>query len=95
MPFPFTDTVATAIGHYLLIEETESRTADQIHAKEHELDIAQTMLRFHKGVANLWTSVYFGNDVLPRRLSSSLEGSSVPETRTLLKTCPAIVGRRR
>ena len=63
MPFPFTDTVATAIGHYLLIEETESRTADQIHAKEHQLDIAQTMLRLHKGVANLWTSVYFGNDV--------------------------------
>ncbi len=63
MPFPFTDTVATAIGHYLLIEQTESRTADQIHAKEHELDIAQKMLRFHKGVANLWTSVYFGNDV--------------------------------
>ena len=63
MPFPFTDRVATAIGHYLLIEETESRTADQIHAKEHQLDIAQTMLRLHKGVANLWTSVYFGNDV--------------------------------
>ena len=63
MDFPFTDRVATAIGHYLLIEETESRTADQIHAKEHQLDIAQQMLRFHKGVANLWTSVYFGNDV--------------------------------
>ena len=63
MEFPFTDTVATAIGHYLLIEETESRTADQIHAKERELDIAQQMLRFHKGVANLWTSVYFGNEV--------------------------------
>ena len=63
MTFPFTDTVATAIGHYLLIEETESRTADQIHAKEHQLDIAQQMLRLHKGVANLWTSVYFGNDV--------------------------------
>ena len=63
MTFPFTDTVATAIGHYLLIEEMESRTADQIHAKEHKLDIAQTMLRFHKGTANLWTSVYFGNDV--------------------------------
>ena len=63
MTFPFTDTVAIAIGQYLLIEETESRTADQIHAKEHQLDIAQTMLRFHKGVANLWTSVYFGNDV--------------------------------
>ncbi len=63
MEFPFTDTVATAIGHYLLIEETESRTADQIHAKEHQLDIAQRRLRLHKGVANLWTSLYFGNDV--------------------------------
>ena len=63
MEFPFTDRVATAIGHYLLIEEMESRTADQIHAKEHQLDIAQQMLRLHKGVANLWTSVYFGNDV--------------------------------
>ena len=63
MAFPFTDRVATAIGHYLLIEETESRTADQIHAKEHQLDIAQKMLRLHKGVANLWTSLYFGNDV--------------------------------
>ena len=63
MEFPFTDRVATAIGHYLLIEEMESHTADQIHAKEHQLDIAQQMLRLHKGVANLWTSVYFGNDV--------------------------------
>ena len=63
MEFPFTDRVATAIGHYLLIEEMESRTADQIHAKEHQLDIAQQMLRLHKGVANLWTSVYFGNDL--------------------------------
>ncbi|MYE88780.1 N-6 DNA methylase [Candidatus Poribacteria bacterium] len=63
MPFHFTDTVARAIGHYLLIEEMESRTADQIHAKEHQLDIAQKMLRLHKGVANLWTSLYFGNDV--------------------------------
>ena len=63
MEFPFTDTVANAIGHYLLIEETESRTADQIHAKERELDIAQQMLRSHKGVADLWTSVYFGNEV--------------------------------
>ena len=63
MEFPFTDTVATAIGHYLLIEEMESRSADQIHAKEHQLDIAQTMLRFHKGAANLWTSLYFENSV--------------------------------
>ena len=63
MEFPFTDRVATAIGHYLLIEETESRTADQIHAKERELDIAQQMLHSHKGVANLWTSIYFGSEV--------------------------------
>ena len=63
MEFPFTDRVATAIGHYLLIEEMESHTADQIHAMERELDIAQQMLCFHKGVANLWTSVYFDNNV--------------------------------
>ena len=63
MKFPFEDKVATAIRHYLFIEKTESRTADQIHVKEHQLDIAQTMLRFHKGVANLWTSVYFENNV--------------------------------
>ena len=50
MAFPFTDTVARAIGHYLLIEGTESRTADQIHKKERQLDIAQQMLRLHKGV---------------------------------------------
>ena len=63
MEFPFTDRVATAIGHYLWIEETGSRSADQIHAKEHQFDIAQQMLHFHKGVANLWTSIYFDNDV--------------------------------
>ena len=63
MEFPFTDRVATAIGHYLLIEEIESRTAEQIHAKEGKLETAQKMLRSHKGVANLWTSLYFGNDV--------------------------------
>ena len=73
MPFPFADKVATAIGHYLLIEETESRTADQIHAKEHEFDIAQTMLRFHKGMANLWSSVYFGNDVSPADYDRALK----------------------
>ena len=70
------DTVATAIGHYLLIEETESRTADQIHAKEHELDIAQTMLRFHKGVANLWTSLFFGNSVSRMEYHAALDALS-------------------
>ena len=63
MEFPFTDRVATAIGHYLLIEEIESSTAEQIHKKEEKLETAQKMLRFHKGVADLWTSVYFNNDV--------------------------------
>ena len=73
MEFPFTDRVATAIGHYLLIEEMESRTADQIHAKEHQLDIAQQMLRFHKGVANLWTSLFFGNEVSPAKYHAALD----------------------
>ncbi len=83
MEFPFADRVATAIGHYLLIEETESRTADQIHAKEHQLDIAQQMLRFHKGVANLWTSVYFGNDVSQSDYHQALNVLHSRDTNTL------------
>ena len=83
MEFPFTDRVATAIGHYLLIEETESRTADQIHTKEHQLDIAQQMLRFHKGVANLWTSVYFGNDVSRSTYQQALNALRSRDTNTL------------
>ena len=74
--YDFTGTVATAIGHYLLIEETESRTADQIHQKEHQLDIAQQMLRFHKGVADLWTSIYFGNAVSRSEYHAALEALS-------------------
>ena len=73
MAFPFTDTVATAIGHYLLIEEMESRTADHIHAKEHQLDIAQTMLRFHKGLANLWTGFFFENKVTRTEYYAALD----------------------
>ena len=83
MAFPFTDRVATAIGHYLLIEETESHTADQIHAKEHEFDIAQQMLRFHKGVADLWTSVYFGNDVSRSTYQQALSTLRSQNTDTL------------
>ncbi len=83
MAFPFTDRVATAIGHYLLIEETESRTADQIHAKEHQLDIAQKMLRSHKGVANLWTSIYFDNDVSRATYHQALNALRSRDTNTL------------
>ena len=83
MEFPFTDRVATAIGHYLLIEEMESRTADQIHAKEHQLDIAQQMLRLHKGVANLWTSVYFGNDLSQSDYHQALNALHSRDTDTL------------
>ena len=83
MAFPFTDTVATAIGHYLLIEEMESRTADQIHAKEHQLDIAQTMLRFHKGVANLWTSLYFENKASRTEYYAALDALRAKKTTDL------------
>ena len=83
MEFPFTDKVATAIGHYLLIEEMESRTADQIHAKERELDIAQQMLRFHKGVADLWMSVYFENDVSRATYQQALNALRSRDTDTL------------
>ena len=83
MEFPFTSTVKNAIGHFLLIEETESRTADQINAKEHKLDIAQTMLRFHKGVANLWTSVYFENKVSRSVYHQALNALRSKDTDTL------------
>ena len=83
MAFPFTDRVATAIGHYLLIEETESRTADQIHAKERELDIAQQMLRFHKGVADLWTSLFFGNDMDRKKYHTALDALRDKKTAAL------------
>ena len=83
MDFPFTDRVATAIGHYLLIEEMESRTAGQIHAKEHQLDIAQKMLRFHRGVANLWTSRYFGNDISRATYHQALNALRSQNTDTL------------
>ena len=83
MAFPFTDTVATAIGHYLLIEEMESRTADHIHAKEHQLDIGQTMLRFHKGLANLWTSLYYGNSVPRTEYHTAVDALRAKKTKDL------------
>ena len=68
MEFPFTGTVATAIGHYLLIEEIESRTAEQIHAKEDKLDTVQKMLRFHKGVGKPLDEPLLRQRCVPRHL---------------------------
>ncbi len=93
MAFPFTDTVATAIGHYLLIEEMESRTADQIHSKEHQLDIAQTMLRFHKGLANLWTSLYYGNSVSRTEYHTAVDALRARKWRNL-RRCHLINGHK-
>ena len=73
MEFPFIDRVATAIGHYLLIEETESRTAGQIHAKERELDIAQQMLRLPQRRGEPLDERLLRQRCFPRHLSSSLE----------------------
>ena len=73
MIFDFTYAVANAIGHYLLIEEIESHTAKQIHAKELKLDTAQKMLRFHKGVANLWTSFFFENTISRAEYHTALD----------------------
>ena len=83
MSFDFTNAVATAIGHYLLIEKLESRTADQIHKKEHQLDIAQKMLHFHKGVANLWTSFFFENAVSPAEYKAALDALREKKTAEL------------
>ncbi|RKU35091.1 hypothetical protein C6496_17505 [Candidatus Poribacteria bacterium] len=64
MDFGFTDTVSEAVGHYLEIDRIESKTADDIHVMEQELQQAQQTLNQHRKVANLWLSVYFGNEVL-------------------------------
>ena len=63
MEFPFTATAAEAVGHYLQIEEMESRHAMQISAKEEKLDLAQIMLQPYKEVANLWLSRYFQHSI--------------------------------
>ena len=64
MDFGFTDTVSEAVGHYLVIDSMESTTADDIHVMEQELEQAQKTLNHHRKVANLWLSVYFGNEVV-------------------------------
>ena len=65
MDFGWTDTVSEAVGHYLVIERMESQTADDIHAMEQELQLAQQRLSHHKAIAALWMSVHFGNAVTP------------------------------
>ena len=65
MDFGWTDTVSEAVGHYLVIEKMEGQTADDIHAMEQELQLAQQRLSRHKAIANLWMSVHFGNAVKP------------------------------
>ena len=65
MDFGWTDTVSEAVGHYLVIERMESQTADDIHAMEQELQLAQQRLSHHKAIAALWMSAYFGNAVTP------------------------------
>ena len=63
MDFGFTDTVSEAVGHYLVIEQMEGQTAEDIHVMEQELEQAQRTLSNHKEIANLWLSVHFGNNV--------------------------------
>ncbi len=65
MDFGWTDTVSEAVGHYLVIETMESQTADDIHAMEQELQLAQQRLSHHKAIADFWMSVHFGNAVTP------------------------------
>lgn len=61
--FEFTNTVSEAVGHYLKIDSIESTTAENIHLKEDTLEQAQQTLNQHREIANLWLSVYFGNEV--------------------------------
>ena len=61
--FEFSNTVSEAVGHYLKIDSIESSTAEAIHLMGKELEQAQQTLNQHREIANLWLSVYFGNEV--------------------------------
>lgn len=73
MDFGFTATVSEAVGHYLIIEGMESATADDIYTMEQELEQAQQTLNQHRNIANLWLSVYFGNEVERSNYHRTLE----------------------
>ena len=59
----FLQQVSLAVGHYLLIEQMETHSKEDIEKKEDLLKIAEEHLQRFKETANVWVSVYFGNEL--------------------------------
>ena len=86
MDFGFTDTVSEAVGHYLVIEQMESQTADDIYVKDEKLEQAQRTLSKHKEIADLWLSVHFGNNVARSNYHKALKALGSRETNVNIST---------
>ena len=83
MEFPFTGTVATAIGHYLLIEEMESRTADQIHAEGTPIRHRPTDAPFSQRGGKSLDKPLLRKRCFPRHLSSGIKCPPLQNTDAL------------
>ena len=59
----FQQKVSLAVGHYLLIEQMETHSKEDIDKKEELLNISEEHLRQFKEIANVWVSAYFGNEL--------------------------------
>ena len=86
MDFGFTDTVSEAVGHYLVIEQMESQTADDIYVKDEKLEQAQRTLSKHKEIADLWLSVHFGNNVARSNYHKALKALGSRQTNVNIST---------
>lgn len=86
MDFGFTDTVSEAVGHYLVIEQMESQTADDIYVKDEKLEQAQQTLSKHKEIADLWLSVHFGNNVARSNYHKALKALGSWQTNVNIST---------
>ena len=86
MDFGFTDTVSEAVGHYLVIEQMESQTADDIYVKDEKLEQAQRTLSKHKEIADLWLSVHFGNNVARSNYHKALRALGFRQTNVNIST---------
>ena len=59
----FLQQVSLAVGHYLLIEQMETHSKEDVEKKEELLKIAEEHLQRFKETADVWVSVYFGNQL--------------------------------
>jgi len=59
----FKSAISSAVGTFHRIAEEPSDSVEDIHRKEGAYETARYALRRIKSIADIWTSVYFGNEV--------------------------------